>query len=276
MSSLQVESLFGVAGKVVLVTGGSRGIGKMIASAFIRNGAKVYISSRSAKDCDETAEELNAQGPGTCVSIPADMSKFAEVERLVREFSSSEKALNVLVNNAGTTWAEPLDEYPDEGFSKVVTLNLQRVFTLTQKLLPLLRAGAAQGGQTDVVFNDPSRIINIGSVEALGVPDHDTYAYSAAKAGLHHLSRHLAGRLGPEGIVSNTIACGAFRSKMTAELLDTAGDVIVSQVPTNRLGTPEDVAGTALYLSSRAGAYVNGATIALDGGFLVNMPMSKL
>ncbi|KAF9229131.1 NAD(P)-binding protein [Gyrodon lividus] len=276
MSSLQVESLFGVAGKVVLVTGGSRGIGKMIASAFVRNSATVYISSRSANDCDATAKELNVLGPGTCVPIPADVSKFSEVERLVGELSAKENALNVLVNNAGTVWAQPLDDYSDEGFSKVLTLNLQRVFTLTQKLLPLLRAGAAQGGRTDTVFNDPSRIINIGSVEGLGIPDHDTYAYSAAKAGLHHLSRHLAGRLGPEGIVSNTIACGAFRSKLTAELLDTVGDVIISQIPITRLGAPEDVAGTVLYLSSRAGAYVNGATITLDGGFLVNMPLSKL
>ncbi|KIK78989.1 hypothetical protein PAXRUDRAFT_299404 [Paxillus rubicundulus Ve08.2h10] len=276
MNSLHIESLFGVAGKVVLVTGGSRGIGKMIALAFVRNGATVYISSRSTKDCDATAKELGVLGPGTCVSLPADVSKFSEVERLVGELSAREKALNVLVNNAGTVWAEPLDDYPDEGFSKVLMLNLQRVFTLTQKLLPLLRAGAAQGGRTGIAFNDPSRIINIGSVEGLGVPDHDTYAYSAAKAGLHHLSRHLAGRLGPEGIVSNTIACGAFRSKLTAELLDVAGDVIISQIPSNRLGAPEDVAGTALYLSSRAGAYVNGATIALDGGFLVNMPLNRL
>ncbi|KAH7928495.1 NAD(P)-binding protein [Leucogyrophana mollusca] len=276
MTSLQIENLFGVAGKVVLVTGGSRGIGKMIASAFVRNGAKVYISARSSKDCDVTAQELCALGPGKCVAIPADMQKMSEVERLVTALSSKEKALHVLVNNAGTVWAESLDDYPDEGFTKVLTLNLQRVFTLTQKLLPLLRAGASQAGQENNVYKDPARIINIGSVEGLGVPDHDTYAYSAAKAGLHHLSRHLGGRLGPEGIVSNTIACGAFQSKMTAQMLETTGDVIVSQVPTNRLGTPEDVAGAALFLSSRAGAYVNGATIALDGGFLVNMPASKL
>ncbi|KAH7912590.1 hypothetical protein BJ138DRAFT_1004132 [Hygrophoropsis aurantiaca] len=280
MASLQIENLFGVAGKVVLVTGGSRGIGKMIASAFVRNGAKVYISARSAKECDATARELCALGPGSCAAIPADMQKLSEVERLVAALSSKEKTLNVLVNNAGTVWAESLDDYPDDGFTKVLTLNLQRVFTLTQKLLPLLRAGASQGGQDGIVYKDPARIINacarylpiydIGSVEGLGVPDHDTYAYSAAKAGLHHLSRHLGGRLGPEGIVSNTIAC------VTAQMLETAGDVIVSQVPTNRLGTPEDVAGAALFLSSRAGAYVNGATITLDGGFLVNMPASKL
>ncbi|KAH0838191.1 hypothetical protein J3R83DRAFT_6443 [Lanmaoa asiatica] len=277
MSSLQVESLFTVAGKVVLVTGGSRGIGKMIASAFIRNGATVYISARSAKDCDASAAQLSALGPGTCVPIPADVSKLSEVERLVQELKAREKVLHVLVNNAGTVWAQSLDEYPDEGFSKVLRLNLQRVFTLTQKLLPLLRAGAAQGGQTGNVFNDPSRIINIGSVEGLGVPDHDTYGYSAAKAGLHHLSRHLAGRLGKEGVLSNTIACGMSDSPaVTAEMLDAAGDIFISRIPINRLGTPEDIGGTALFLASRAGAYVNGATITLDGGFLVNMPSCKL
>ncbi|KAF8140390.1 hypothetical protein EV363DRAFT_1312376 [Boletus edulis] len=276
MSSLQAGSLFAVAGKVVLITGGSRGIGKMIASVFVSNGASVYISARSSKDCDASANQLSALGPGTCISIPADVSKLSEVKRLVQELEARENALHVLVNNAGAVWAQPLDEYPDEGFSKVLTLNLQRVFTLTQKLLPLLRAGAAQGGQTGGVFNDPSRIINIGSVEGLGVPDHDTYAYSAAKAGLHHLSRHLAGRLGKEGILSNTIACGAFRSKLTAEMLDTEGDIFISRIPTNRLGTPEDIGGTALFLASRAGAYVNGATITLDGGFLVNMPTCKL
>ncbi|EGO30920.1 hypothetical protein SERLADRAFT_359056 [Serpula lacrymans var. lacrymans S7.9] len=268
MSSLQVENLFGVAGKVVLVTGGTRGIGKMIASGYVRNGAKVYITSRSAKDCDATAKEFNALVPGSCVALAADLQKLEEVQRLAGELSSREKALHVLVNNAGATWAAPVDDHPDDGFTKVVTLNLQRVFTLTQKLLPLLRAAAS--GVENNVYYDPARIINIGSVEGIGVPDHDTYAYAAAKAGLHHLSRHLGGRLGPEGIVSNTIAC------VTAQFLQAAGDVVVSKVPLNRFGTPEDVAGTCLFLSSRAGAYVNGATIALDGGFLVSMPLSKL
>ncbi|EPQ60527.1 NAD P-binding protein [Gloeophyllum trabeum ATCC 11539] len=274
MSQFDTSSLFNVAGKVVLVTGGSRGIGKMIAAGFVKNGAKVYISSRSAKDCEATAKELNALGSGQCISIPADLQKVDEVERLVKELSSKEKALHVLVNNAGAAWGATIDDYPDAAWTKVLTLNLQRVFTLTQKSLPLLRAAADAGGRRGAAYNDPARIINIGSVEGLGVPNHETYAYSASKAALHHLSRNFGGRLGWEGIHSNTIACGPFESKMMAHTLKTAGDVIVSEIPAHRIGTPEDVAGTALFLASRAGAYVNGATIALDGGHLARMPIA--
>ncbi|KAF8917666.1 NAD(P)-binding protein, partial [Mucidula mucida] len=279
--SFQVENLFSVEGKVVVVTGGSRGLGKMIATGFVKNGAKVYISSRSAKDCDATAAELNTLGPGTCVALPADLAKYDAVEGLAKELATREKMVHVLVNNAGAAWGETLDEFPaslsdltsDAAFTKVITLNLQRVFTVTQKLLPLLRA-AAETSKSGVSYSDPARIINIGSVEGLGVPAHETYAYSASKAALHHLSRHLGGRLGPEGIVSNTIACGPFPSKMTAHTLENVGDVLTASIPLKRIGKPEDVAGTALYLASPAGAFVNGATIVLDGGMLVSM--SKL
>ncbi|KAI0691149.1 NAD-P-binding protein [Cerioporus squamosus] len=269
MASFQVENLFNVKGKVVLVTGGSRGIGKMIATGFVKNGAKVYISSRSAKDCAATEKELNALGPGKCVALPADMQKLEEVERLVKELCAREKALHVLVNNAGAAWGDTLDEYPDAAWTKLLTLNLQRVFTLTQKSLPLLRAGAEQGGVDNGVYRDPARIINIGSVEGLVVPAHETYAYSASKAGLHHLSRNLAGRLGSEGITSNTLACGPFESKMMAHTLREQGEIIKANIPLGRIGTPEDVAGACIFLSSRAGAYVNGATIQLDGGSVV-------
>ncbi|ESK98054.1 short chain dehydrogenase reductase family [Moniliophthora roreri MCA 2997] len=268
MNTLEIRNLFNVQGKVVLVTGGSRGIGKMIATGFVKNGAKVYVSSRTAKDCQTTAEELNQLGPGTCIPIPADLQKYEEVERLVGEVSSRESALHVLVNNAGAIWAAPLDEYPDAAFSKVLNLNLQRVFTLTQKALPLLRA-AAEKSKDGEIYRDPARIINIGSVEGIYVPGHDTYSYSAAKAALHHLSRHLAAKLGPDGVVSNTIACGFFPTKMTAHFMDMVGEELVAGLPLRRSGRPEDVAGTALFLSSPAGAYVNGATIAVDGGFLV-------
>lgn len=281
MSPLNTSNLFDVSGKVVLVTGGSRGIGKMIATGFVSNGAKVYISSRSAKDCEATAEELNTIGPGKCIPLPADLQKLSDVERLVKELSEKENSLNVLVNNAGASWGETVDEYPDAAFTKLLTLNVQRVFTLTQKCLPLLRAAAISGGTSGGAYKDPARIINIGSVEGLSVPNHETYAYSASKAALHHLSRSLAGRLGLEGITSNTIACGPFESKMMAHTLQTLGEVIKARIPLRRIGTPEDVAGTALFLSSRAGAYVNGATIALDGGSLVNIdgleiPSAKL
>jgi len=224
----------------------------------------VYITSRNSKDCETTASELNALGPGSCISIPADLQQVKEVERLVSELASRETALHVLVNNAGTAWAATIDDFPDSGFTKLLTLNVQRVFTLTQKVLPLLRAAAQR--------SDPARIINIGSVEGLGVPNHDTYAYSASKAALHHLSRHLAGRLGPEGITSNTIACGPFPTKMTAHTLKTEGDSLAARMPLQRLGLPEDVASAAIFLSSAGGAFVTGATITLDGGMLVAMP----
>jgi len=271
MASFQVESLFNVKDKVVLVTGGSRGIDKMIATGFVRNGAKVYISSRTAKECDTTAKELTALGPGTCVPVPADLQKLEEVQRLVDIVQSREKALHVLVNNAGATWGADVDEHPDAAFTKILTLNVQRVFTLTQKCLPLLRQASAQGGMDGPSFKDPARIINIGSVEGEHVPPNHTYSYSASKAALHHLSRHLAGRLGLDGITVNTIACGAFESKMMAHTLQTQGEIIKASLPLQRIGTPHDIAGTTLFLSSRAGAYVNGATIALDGGSLVTM-----
>jgi len=276
MSSFDVSNLFAVQGKVVLVTGGSRGIGKMISTGFVRNGATVYISSRSVKDCNVTAAELSTLGPGKCMPIPADLQKMGEVTRLVKELSSKENALHVLVNNAGAVWAAGIDDTPDASFTKVLTINLHRVFTLTQQLLPLLRAAAVQGGMNGLSYADPARIINIGSVEGLAVPDHETFAYSASKAGLHHLSRHLGGRLGWEGINSNTIACGPFKTKMTAQAMALLPDGMLAGNPSRRNGTPEDVAGTALFLGSRAGAYVNGATITLDGGHLVSMPSSKL
>ncbi|EPS95558.1 NAD-binding protein [Fomitopsis schrenkii] len=280
MESLKSPGLFDVSGKVVLVTGGSRGIGKMIAAGFVANGAKVYISSRSAKDCDVTAKELNAAGPGACISLPADLQSLEQVEKLVRELSEREDALHVLVNNAGATWGEDIDAFPDAAFTKVLTLNAQRVFTLTQKCLPLLRAAAERGGKAADVYKDPARIINIGSVDGLRPPPQETYAYSASKAALHHLSRHLAGRLGFEGITCNTLACGPFESKMMAHTLRTQGDIIRTTNPLQRIGTPEDVTGAAIFLASRAGSYVNGATITVDGGQIVAMgsmiPTAKL
>ncbi|KAF9650081.1 NAD-P-binding protein [Thelephora ganbajun] len=276
MTSFDVQNLFRVNGKVVLVTGGSRGIGKMIATGFVKNGAKVYISSRTTKDCEETAKELNALGPGKCVPIVADMQKLSDVDKLVNEISSKEKALHVLVNNAGAAWGDKMDAYPDHAWTKVLTLNLHRVFTLTQKCLPLLRAAAKEGGKEGEACLDPARIINIGSVEGIIVPDHETYAYSASKAGLHHLSRAMGGRLGWEGITSNTIACGPFPSKMTAWSLKNEWGGVSTTIPLTRVGTPEDVAGTALFLASRAGAYVNAATITLDGGMTSAFPHSRL
>lgn len=248
---------------MVLVTGGAKGIGRMISEAFVTNGAKVYITSRDAKACAQACDELNALGKGGSAHfIPADFYKEASVLNLVEELKKRETKLHVLVNNSGSNWGAPYDEYPENAWTRVLTLNLHRVFTITQGVTPLLEAAATE--------EDPSRIINIGSVDGLRVPSLETFAYSSSKAGLHHLSRVLAGHLGPRNITSNTLACGPFESKMMAATLASFGDIIKGSVPLGRIGTPQDVGGACLFLSSRAGAYVNGATIELSGGTTVS------
>ncbi|CAO3615088.1 unnamed protein product [Mucor fragilis] len=259
---MDIQNLFSVKDKVVLVTGGSRGIGEMIATGFVQGGAKVYISSRSAKACDEVAAKLTALGPGQCIALPADLQNVEDIKKLVAELSKRETHLDVLVNNAGATWGASLDTYPDAAFQKVMNLNVTRIFTLTQACLPLLRANATQ----DI----PSRVINIGSINGEAPPGMETYAYSASKAAIHHLTRHLAGRMGREHILVNAIAPGSFPSKMMAATLKERGDAIISAVPIGRVGSPEDVAGTCIYLSSRAGQYTVGAVIVVDGGALVS------
>jgi len=255
-----------VKGKIVLVTGGAKGIGRMISEGFVANGAKVYISSRDAKACETACSELNKLGPGSAHAIPADFYKLEECKRMVSTFSSLESKLDVLVNNSGSNWGEAYNQYPDAAWTRVLTLNLSRVFTITQLLTPHLEAAAAAAGAD---ASSPSRIINIGSVDGLRVPALETFAYSASKAGLHHLSRVLASHLGQRNITSNVLACGPFESKMMAATLERFKESIVASIPLGRIGTPQDVAGACLFLSSRAGAYVNGATIALDGGSLV-------
>ncbi|PMD27355.1 short-chain dehydrogenase/reductase-like protein sdr [Hyaloscypha hepaticicola] len=255
------SSLFNVKDKVVLVTGGAKGIGRMISEGFVANGAKVYISSRDAKACEQACKELNALGKGSAFAIPADFYKLEDCKRLADELKKREPKLHVLVNNSGSNWGAPYDEFPDSAWTRVVTLNLTRVFTITQAVTPLLEAAATK--------DDPARVINIGSVDGLRVPSLETFSYSASKAGLHQLSRVLANHLGKRNITSNALACGPFESKMMAATLKNFGDAIVCGIPLGRIGSPEDVAGACLFLSSRAGAYVNGATIALDGGSLV-------
>ncbi|KAG0001076.1 hypothetical protein BGZ65_003823 [Modicella reniformis] len=258
---MKSSSLFDVKDKVVLVTGGSRGIGLMIAHGFIVNGAKVYISSRSAKVCDKVAEDLTKLGPGQCISIPADLQSLDEVKRLVAEISKREKQVHVLINNAGATWGESIETYPDQAFEKVMNLNLKRVFSLTQAILPLLEAAATE--------KQPASIINIGSVDGIQTPTQETYAYSASKAALHQMTRVMAGHLGQKFITCNAIAPGPFESKMMAQTLKDFGDIIVGNIPLGRIGQPEDLAATAIYLASRAGAYTTGAIIPVDGGLLV-------
>jgi len=251
-----VKNLFSIDGKVALVTGGSRGIGLMIARGFVENGARVYISSRKREVCDEVAAELAALG--TCISLPADLGSEAEAVRLADELRRREGALHVLVNNAGANWGAPLAEYPDSAWDKVLALNVKAVFHLTKQCVPLLEKAARPG--------DPARVINIGSIDGLRVPLLETYAYSASKAAVHHMTRVLAMRLAGQGITVNAVAPGPFESKMMAETLERFREAIVASCPLGRIGEPEDMAGIAIYLASRAGAYVTGAVIPVDGG----------
>jgi NAD(P)-dependent dehydrogenase (short-subunit alcohol dehydrogenase family) len=233
----------------------------MISRGFVQNGARVYISSRDSKACEQACSQLNSLGKGSAFAIPANFYEEKECRRLAEELKKREKEIHVLVNNSGSNWGAAYDQYPDSAWMRVLTLNLQRVFTITQLLTPLLETGAREG--------DPARIINIGSIDGLRVPALETFAYSSSKAGLHHLSRVLASHLGRRNITSNTIACGPFESKMMAATLKKFKESIEAGIPLGRIGTPEDVAGTCLFLSSRAGAFVNGATITLDGGSVV-------
>lgn len=251
-----MHDLFSVAGKTALVTGGGRGIGLMIARGLVDAGVRVYISSRKAEVCEQVAAELSEHG--TCVAIPADLSRREECRRLADELGEREDRLHILVNNAGANWAAPLAEFPDSAWDRVLDLNVKAVFHLTRDLVPLLSAAAAPG--------DPARVINIGSIDGLRVPEFETYSYSTSKAAVHHLTRVLAKRLAREGITVNAIAPGPFESKMMAATLEAFGDVIRAQCPLGRIGEPEDMAGTTIFLASRAGAYLTGVVIPVDGG----------
>ncbi|KAF1848870.1 NAD(P)-binding protein [Cucurbitaria berberidis CBS 394.84] len=255
------SSLFDVKGKIILVTGGAKGIGRMISEGFVQNGATVYVSSRDAKACEQACKELNALGKGKADYITADLYKEEDLTKIAEELKKREGKLDVIINNSGSNWGESYDSYPSTAWDRVLTLNLKRVFQLTQAVTPLLEAASTPAS--------PARVINIGSIDGLRVPALETFAYSASKAGLHHLSRVLASHLGKRGITSNTVACGPFESKMMKATLEKFKDVIEGGVPLGRIGSPEDVAGTCIWLSSRAGAWVNGATIALDGGSVV-------
>jgi NAD(P)-dependent dehydrogenase (short-subunit alcohol dehydrogenase family) len=250
--------LFDVAGKVVVVTGGSRGIGEMIATGFVHGGARVYISSRKSDACEALAKELSAHGE--CIAAPGDLSTLAGVRQLVDALSGREEMVDVLVNNAGVTWGATLEEYPDEGFDRVLALNVKSVFHCTVQFLPMLRAAASS--------ENPARVINIGSIEGIQVPAWENYAYPASKAAVHMLTRQLAHRLAPESITVNALAPGPFPSRMTAFVTrDAEASAAVEQaVPLGRWGEPEDVAGAAIFLASRAGSYLTGALIPVDGG----------
>jgi NAD(P)-dependent dehydrogenase (short-subunit alcohol dehydrogenase family) len=247
--------LFSIEGKTALVTGGSRGIGKMIATGFVEAGAKVYIAARKHAASQETAAELSKIGE--CVAFEADLSTEAGCRGLADEIASHEDTLDILVNNAGATWAVPIEDFGDAAWERALSVNVRGVFHMTRFLLPQLKAAAKP--------EDPARVINIGSIDGLRAPHMDTYSYSASKAAVHMLTRHLAGKLAPS-ITVNAIAPGPFESKMMAQTLADFGTQIAASAPLKRIGRPDDVAGTAIFLASRAGSYLTGVVLPVDGG----------
>lgn len=257
-----INELFGVADKNVLVTGGSRGIGRAITEAFVKAGARVFICSRDVESCQSLAEELRPFG--MCTALGCNIAKDEDRKRFAAELARQVKALNVMINNAGALWAAPIAEYPESGWDKVFDLNVKGTFFLVKELLPLLEAGGRHG--------DPARIINVGSIDAFHIPQHETYAYSASKAALHQLTKHLAAQLAPRNISANVIAPGMFPSKMLAGTLERKGlENMVAPIPLKRLTADADMAGAALYLASKAGSYLTGAVVPVDGGYATTL-----
>ncbi len=251
-----MKNLFDIEGKVAVITGGSRGIGEMIAEGYVENGAKVYITARKAGPCDATAARLSEIG--TCISLPHDLSTVEGVTSFAAEMAKREEKVDILVNNAGAAWGEPLEQYSEKGWDKVFDINIKGPFFLIQKMLPLLRKAAT--------YEAPARIINTASINGINPPTLETYAYSSSKAGMIMLTRHLAQRLASEDILVNCIAPGPFQSNMMAATLAEMGDAIASANPRKRIGQPEDIAGVAIFLASRASAYTTGACVPCDGG----------
>ena len=259
------DKLFSIQGKVALVTGGSRGIGEMIAAGFLAQGAKVYISSRKKDVCDATAARLAQAYGGECISLPADLSRMDGVNSVAQALAERESRLDILINNAGASWGAPIDDFPEAGWDKVMDTNVKAVFFLTQKLMPLLRAAAA--GES------PARVVNIGSIDGLKSSSFDAWSYGASKAAVHHLTRFMAARLTKERILFNAIAPGPFPTWMLSTGVGFGGqtegvdwDRVGKNNPSGRVGTAQDIAGLATFLCSRAGEYVVGQVIACDGG----------
>ena len=249
-----MNELFSLQGRSALITGGSRGIGRMIAAAFLAQGARVYISARKAEACNATAAELSALGP--CVSLPADVSTVEGARALAAAYALREPQLDILVNNAGAAWGAPFDDFPEKGWDKVVDLNLKTPFFLTQALIAQLRKAAE--------FRT-AKVINIALIDGVSVNPQETYPYAASKAGLIHLTRRMSLQLIQDNIAVSAIAPGAFASDMNRDARD-HGTEIAARIPAGRIGIDDDMAGAAIYLASRAGDYVVGATLVVDGG----------
>ena len=255
MSAADLERLFGLGGKTALVTGGTRGIGLMIARGLLQAGASVVVTSRKEDGCREAVAALSPFGP--VVGVPADLSRHEECQRLAADVAES-GTLDILVNNAGATWGEALETFPASAWDRVLDLNVKAPFWMVQELLPALRSAGTH--------DDPARIINIGSIDGIHVSPMATYSYSASKAAIHQLTRVLARELGPQHITVNAVAPGPFPSKMMAATLEAFGDAIAGSAPLRRIGRDDDMAGVAVFLASRAGSYLNGAVIPVDGG----------
>ncbi|MEO6652769.1 MAG: SDR family oxidoreductase [Ilumatobacteraceae bacterium] len=266
---MDIQQLFSVDGKIALVTGGSRGIGEMIAAGFLANGAKVYISSRKADACELTAARLMERFGGECIAVPADLSDLDGAAALAEQMRAHESRLDILVNNAGQAWGASLEEFPERGWDRVMDVNVKGPFFVIQQLLPMLEAGATA--------DDPARVINIGSIDGLRPPRLQTYSYSPSKAAIHAMTRQLGAELAPRHILVNAIAPGPFPTWMLSTGVGGGGDVdntdwdaVASMNPRGRVGTPEDIAGLAIFLSSRAGAFTVGEIITCDGGIVVS------
>jgi NAD(P)-dependent dehydrogenase (short-subunit alcohol dehydrogenase family) len=253
---MKIEKIFSVRGKIALITGGSRGLGEIMARAYVENGAKVYITARKADTCNALAKELSAIGE--CISIPADLSRMEEIDRLAGEMRKREGHLDILVNNAGASWGVQFNEFPEQGWDKVMDLNVKSVFFLTQRLIALLEAAATPDAW--------SRVINIGSIEGIRTMHLEAYSYAASKAAVNHLTRLMAKFLAPRHIAVNGIAPGYFPSKMTDALEEEGAREVTEGAPMKRMGRPIDIAGVALYLASPASGFVCGAVIPVDGG----------
>ena len=254
--SFLINELFSVRGKTAIVTGGSRGIGRMIAEGYVQNGVKTYITARKSGACIATAEQLAEQGE--CIAIPADLSTKDGRGAFIKQITERESKIDILVNNAGAAWGAPFEDYPDDGYDKVMNINVKAIFALTRDLLPLLLQTAST--------ENPSRVINIGSIDGLRVSSTDNFAYGASKAAVHFLTKNLAVRMGPKGLNVNAIAPGPFESQMMDYMLKNYRAKIEAENPLGRIGNPADMAGLALFLASEASKYMTGQIIAIDGG----------
>ena len=257
---MNLQDMFGLDGRIALVTGGSRGIGKMIVEGYLAAGcARVYISARKTAQIEEAIADFETRYPGKVIGLPVDLATVEGCRTLAKELEAREERLDILVNNAGAAWGEPFEGFPEAGWDKVMDINVKSPFFLTQALHGLLKAGGTH--------ERPSKVINIGSIDGQRLNPWETYSYHASKAAILYLTKRLAARLVTDHILVTAIAPGAFQSDMNKAARD-HGDAVAQSIPVKRIGVPEDMAGAAIFLASKAGDYVVGDTITVDGGLV--------